>query len=327
MPTNVQLLALLDRALAGEITIEELIQIIIGGDYGAPSDDDETVTAGEDDTSGDDEPDTDDDDEDDEEEVAEVDDEDEDEDDEDGDDDDDNAAGSTIEGGAFSERIAGTDGDDIINGNAGQDRIEGGDGDDILEGGLGNDKLFGGDGDDILYAFGWAGEPVPDQDASAMVNPDEPINDRDLLNGGDGEDTFVFRWLIDAKDSIVAKHTDASGNIDYSGNGIAGENDNTHDHWVESIGRKVVRDFEEGVDSLVFEGHTVQLDTLNLRDMDRSGELDTVLTFVSNQGGAGAHDGDKVGTVIILDTVLDAGDVQVDAGVYFGVEEPYSELG
>lgn len=309
MPTNAQFFSLLERALAGEITIEELIQMLVGA-YGAPLDDDtETDTGGGDDTAEDDQDDT-----------AE-------DEDDDGGDDDAGDAGSTIEGGAFSETIEGTDAGDVINGNGGMDRIEAGDGDDILEGGLGNDKLFGGDGDDILYAFSWAGEPVPDQDASARVNPGEPINDRDLLNGGDGEDTFVFRWLIDAKDAIIAKHTDATGDIDYSMNGVAGENDNAHDHWVESIGRKVVRDFEQGVDTLVFEGHTIQLDKLRLRDIDRSGELDTVLTFVSNQGGAGAHDGDKVGTVIILDTQLTEADAQVDAGVFYGVEEPYSVLG
>ncbi|MCV6598769.1 MAG: hypothetical protein OIF40_17030, partial [Mangrovicoccus sp.] len=175
--------------------------------------------------------------------------------------------------------------------------------------------------------FSWAGEPVPDQDADALVNADEPVEDNDLLIGGDGADTFEFRWLIDAKDEIITKHTDANGDIDYSMNGVADENDNVHDHWVESIGVKTVKGYKEGVDSLVFEGHTVRLDTASYEDINGDGRTDTVLDFVSKQANGGAHDGDKVGTVILLGVEVDANDIAVDAGVFYGVEEPYSELG
>jgi len=167
------------------------------------------------------------------------------------------------------------------------------------------------------------------QEAMAQVTAGGPVTDDDMLYGGTGADMFEFRWLIDARDEIIAKHTDANGDIDYSMNGVAGENDNAHDHWVESIGVKTVADYDaaEG-DTLVFRGHTVQLDTASYEDVDGNGRLDTVLDFVSNQGGnGGAHDGDKLGTVIILNTQIDAGDIVVDAGVFYGVEEPYSELG
>lgn len=174
----------------------------------------------------------------------------------------------------------------------------------------------------------WAGEPVPDQDATGQVNAGEPISDADILEGGSGNDTFEFRWLIDARDEIIAEHTDANGNIDYSGNGIAGENDNVHDHWVESIRVKTVTDFNANADTLVFRGHTVQLDSITYEDVDGDGTLDSVLAFVSNQGGnGGAHDGDKVGTVIVLNAEIDANDITIDAGVFYGVEEPFSVLG
>ncbi|MGX9351106.1 calcium-binding protein [Shimia sp. W99] len=248
------------------------------------------------------------------------------------------AGNDTMSGGRDNDEIHGGNGADVLHGNGGQDLLFGGTGDDklygdsgndTLEGGAGNDKLFGGDGDDFLYGFSWGGEPVPAQDATARVNADEPLDDVDYLQGGNGADTFEFRWLIDAKDEIIAKHTDANGDIDYSMNGVAGENDNAHDHWVETIGTKVVTDFDaaEG-DTFVFKGHTVQLDSVDYEDFDGNGTIDTVLHFVSNQGGnGGAHDGDAVGSVVILNEQIDVADIEVDAGVFFGVEEPFSVLG
>lgn len=234
-----------------------------------------------------------------------------------------------VYGGLGSDKLYGNGGEDAVYGGAGNDELFGNSGDDVLEGGAGNDMLFGGSGNDTLYSFSWGGEPVPAQDPSAQVNADEPLEDTDYVQGGSGADTFEFRWLIDAKDDILAKHTDANGDTDYSMNGVAGENDNVHDHWVEIIGTKVVTDFVEADgDSLVFKGHTVELKDAQYIDFDDDGTIDTVLNFVSNQGGnGGAHDGDAVGRVVILDQQIDAADISVDRGVFYGVTEPYSELG
>ena len=233
-----------------------------------------------------------------------------------------------VDGGAGNDRLNGNAGNDTLYGGDGNDRLYGDAGDDTLEGGAGDDALFGGAGNDTLLAFSWGGEPVPAQDAGAQVNTDEPLSDTDTLQGGSGADRFEFRWLIDAKAEIVAKHTDADGDIDYSMNGIAGENNNVHDHWVETIGTKIVTDYDaaEG-DTLVFEGHTVQLGTLEHVDFDGDGTLDTVLSFVSNQANGGAHDDDQVGRVVVLNTLLDAAEITVDAGVFYGVEEPFSATG
>jgi Ca2+-binding RTX toxin-like protein len=230
-------------------------------------------------------------------------------------------------GGAGDDLLRGGGGDDILYGGDGADTLRGGKGDDKLEGGAGNDVLIGGGGNDWLLGFSWGGEPVPAQDADALVNAGEPLEDTDTMRGGKGADTFEFRWLIDAKDEIIAKHTDENGDIDYSMNGVAGENDNVHDHWVEHIGVKIVEDYREGQgDTLVFAGHTVNLDTVTHTDWNEDGKTDTVLTFVSNQGGnGGAHDGDEVGTVVILNNVIDS--VDVDAGVFYGIEEPWSAAG
>lgn len=245
------------------------------------------------------------------------------------------AGNDRLFGGRNEDDLKGGDGNDLLSGGRGNDTIEGGSGDDrlngqrghdVLEGGAGDDVLKGGNGADTLYGFSWGGEPVPAQDSTAQVNANEPLSDEDLLIGGRGADTFVLRWLLDATDEIVAKHTDEDGDIDYSGGGIAGENDNTHDHWVESIDRKIIVDYNPDVDELVFEGHTVTLDEVQHTDFDKNGTTDTVLSFISQQGdGGGAHDEDDVGEVIILNNVIDT--VSVDAGVFYGVEEPFSALG
>ncbi|MBN9671439.1 calcium-binding protein [Roseibium aggregatum] len=241
----------------------------------------------------------------------------------------------SLHGGRDNDVLSGGSGDDTLHGNGDDDTLSGGDGtdylygdsgDDVLEGGAGTDHLYGGDGNDHLLAMSWAGEPVPAQDADAQVNSGEPLADDDVLQGGNGADTFEFRWLIDARDEILDKHRDADGNVDYSMNGVAGENDNVHDHWVESIGVKTVADFNPDEDTLVFAGHTVQLDEITYEDIDGDSKLDSVLTFVSNQGGnGGAHDGDYVGTVIVLDNLIET--ASVDAGVFYGVEDPYSIIG
>ena len=70
---------------------------------------------------------------------------------------------------------------DYLVGNAGNDRIYGNAGDDTLKGETGNDKLFGGKGDDHL--FGGLGNDRLDGGKGNF----------DLLSGGAGRDSFVFR--------------------------------------------------------------------------------------------------------------------------------------
>lgn len=223
---------------------------------------------------------------------------------------------ATIVGNSSGENLKGTKYSDTIFGGSGDDELLGLAGDDLLEGGVDTDVLNGGDGNDTLRAFSWGGEPVADQDGT-HTTPGEPLHDDDILIGGAGADEFDIRWLIDAKPEILEKHRDPdTGFVDYSMTGVAGENDNTHDHWVETmgIGVKTIMDFEVGVDTLLFRGHTVNLKSLSHENGD------TILNFYSNQNGNGAHDGDDVGTVIVKDVILDESEIKVDAGVFYGVE-------
>jgi len=210
-----------------------------------------------------------------------------------------------ILGGFGDDMLDGGTGNDRLGDGSGNDTLSGGDGDDILRGTLGADQLSGGDGDDIILSLADDGEPDPAQAPGSAHSPANTAPADDTLSGGDGADTFVFRPLINATDEIIAKHTDpATGDVDWRG--VAGENDNVHDHWVEGIGNDIITDFsaEEG-DTIIIAGHTAQ-PSLTYGDSDGDGIDDyTVITLVSDQGaGGGAHDGDALGTITVLGALL-----------------------
>ncbi|MEM6453128.1 MAG: hypothetical protein AAF635_05995 [Cyanobacteria bacterium P01_C01_bin.69] len=179
----------------------------------------------------------------------------------------------------------------------GNDALKGYSGDDVISARNGNDRLNGRGGDDVLISYSDAGEPAVL--GKQVVNQDEPLEaSNDRLRGGAGADTFMWGIEIDAKPQFLEKHTQANGRINGANNALAGENNNSHDHWVEGIGNDVVADFslEEG-DKIVIHGHTVE----NYEIEKKGGSY--ILKLRSNQGNAdqnnpnGAHDGDLIGTI------------------------------
>ena len=138
--------------------------------------------------------------------------------------------------------------------------------------------------------------------------------------GTDGANTFQAEALLNAKPEIIVKHTEDNGKIDWQG--VAGENNNYHDHWVEGPGEIVIENFGEG-DKFILRGHTSEAILLE--------ESDGVATIglVSDQGrdnsrGNGAHDLDVLGKATIYhDGSFDFGqDVEdITNGVFDGVSE------
>lgn len=121
-----------------------------------------------------------------------------------------NEGDDLIRGGSGADEVYGEDGDDVIEGGAGTDFLVGGDGQDSLSGGDQSDLLFGNDGDDLLSGdagddylqggfgadtlLGGAGNDRLDGTFAAGDSIFGPFDEdqRDVLDGGDGDDTIVI---------------------------------------------------------------------------------------------------------------------------------------
>ncbi|WP_143555227.1 calcium-binding protein [Snodgrassella alvi] len=89
-----------------------------------------------------------------------------------------------------NQKIAGTNGDDILNGGDGNDTLYGQSGNDTLNGNDGNDILWGGNGNDILN--GGNGHDTLYGDSGYDILNGGAGND--ILNGGDrGKDRYLFQ--------------------------------------------------------------------------------------------------------------------------------------
>lgn len=98
-----------------------------------------------------------------------------------------NSGDDTLRGGAGDDFMLGHAGDDTLLGEGGNDRMYGNDGDDNLVGAEGDDRMYGGRGADAI--FGGDGYDYLDGGLD---------NDRDILSGGAGRDTFItYRNLHD----------------------------------------------------------------------------------------------------------------------------------
>tara|TARA_B100001989_G_scaffold212112_1_gene161707 strand:- start:312 stop:4052 length:3741 start_codon:yes stop_codon:yes gene_type:complete len=243
-----------------------------------------------------------------------------------------------LDGGAGDDELNGGNDDDTLLGGYGNDTLNGDEGNDVLDGGHGEDMLDGGAGDDVLISRADDREP---EIAQLFDHSDDPyfevsFEDRmlypsqadmpsnDDLFGGEGADQFLFQTLINAKERIINRHVNDDRTINWAG--VAGENKYVHDHWVDGIGDDVVHDFNaaEG-DTLAIEGHTTKVYRIEYTDANLDGTLDTVLHLWSDQGNAGAHNKDLLGTITVLDNLLDRDDFTVNSKVHYGIVETIDE--
>ena len=242
-----------------------------------------------------------------------------------------------IEGQGGDDTIDGAGGDDEIYGGYGDDSIEGGDGDDVIDGGRGSDLISGGAGNDLLISRSDAGEqrigqlalgdptrPDPDHEVNAERQKlkgweYQPLVADDIMIGGEGNDTFLIAPQINAKLDIIRKHVKSDGTINWAG--VAGENDELHDHWVDSFGIEIIADYVAAEDQIAVIGHTANV-YVDYRDTDGDGDEESIITVISNQhGGGGAHDDDLIGQIIVHGDRVEEDDVITDTNVTYGVFE------
>ena len=226
--------------------------------------------------------------------------------------------------------VFGSYGDDVLVGSDAGVTLQGGHGEDTLRGGKGPDRLISlADGrEPRIYQDYDPKEDDPDGEIIASSRThfaNQPIEADDILIGGEGADIFDFRVLINAKRDIILKHVRDDRTINW--HGVAGENNEVHDHWVERLGNELIMDFnrEEG-DHIEISGHTVDVYRVSHVDTDDDGTVDsTVLYIQSNQGNAGAHNKDRLGTITALDALLTREDFTVTQTNY-GLVETIDEL-
>jgi Ca2+-binding RTX toxin-like protein len=218
-----------------------------------------------------------------------------------------------VAGMAGRDMLDGGKGNDMIWGGSGNDRLSGAAGNDLLVGGFGADHMDGGSGNDVLLSRSDAGEMVAAQDGKTQIFAKESAafvhNANDVLTGGAGGDTFRFEGLVNAKDEIVAKHVNADGTIDWAG--VTGENGNVHDHWVDGFGNDTITDFnrKQG-DKIEISAHTAEVKSIQHLDSNGDGKADySLITVISQQGNAGAHDEDLLGTIKVYGNLVKASDI------------------
>src|SRR5258707_8135430 len=188
--------------------------------------------------------------------------------------------------------------------------------------------MDGGAGNAVLLSRSDAGEMVAAQDGTTQIFATETAAFKavnDTLTGGAGGDTFRFEGMVNAKDEIVAKHVNADGTIDW--NGVTGENGAVHDHWVDGFGNDVIRDFNRAQgDKIEISAHTAEVKSIEHKDSNGDGKADySVITVISQQGNAGAHDEDLLGTITVYGNLVKQSDIAVTQTVY-GAYEKVGEL-
>ena len=259
-------------------------------------------------------------------------------------------------GSSDHDHLNGTTGSNTLFGGAKEDTLAGMAGNDTLNGGSGDDKVWGGSGNDNLSGGyrrrssrrrlrrrpdGWrhrqrhAAQPVGcGRDGRGPGRHDADL--RGLKPRRSRRSTIrspaalaptpsASKCKVNAKDEIVAKHVNADGTIDWVG--VTGENNATHDHWVDGFGNDVIRDFNRAQgDKIEISAHTGEVKSIQHKDSNGDGRNDySVITVISQQGNAGAHDEDLLGTITVYGNLVKQSDIAVTQTVY-GAYEKVGEL-
>lgn len=189
--------------------------------------------------------------------------------------------------------------------------------------GEGAQTLDTGAGRDFITIYSDAGEPDPAQTDGAAGRANAPISAAsavDVISGGQGQDTFFFNLLLDAKQEILDKHTRDDGSVNWRR--VAGENDNVHDHWVAGIGEDMILDYSnQDNDKIIIRGHTVEIADIVYGE-DDGGDYSLIMLRSQQGEGGGAHDEDPLGSIRVYGDRVEEDDIRLKtAGVFDGIDK------
>ena len=81
-------------------------------------------------------------------------------------------------------------------------------------------------------------------------------------------------------------------------------------------------------DKIEISAHTAEVKSIEHKDSNGDGRNDySVITVISQQGNAGAHDEDLLGTITVYGNLVKASDITTDANTVYGAYEKVGELG
>ncbi len=231
-----------------------------------------------------------------------------------------------LEGDGGDDGLFGGDGRDTIDGGEGDDEIDGGTGRDSILGGRGNDSIEGGTGNDVIDA-GNKVDPLPDVAYPGLYGADaNPNNDRDFVDGGDGNDTI---FTGDDDDTILGG--DGNDVIDAGIDDDTVEGNDGDDTIIGGEGNDEI-DGGDG-DDLIYGGLDDSVpDVVNIPD-DGSGPFGPDLVTDNNNDVISGGDGNDTifgrddGDTLFGDAGEDFLDGGVDDDVVFGGDDDDTIIG
>ncbi len=204
---------------------------------------------------------------------------------------------------------------------------------DLIYAGAGAQIIKAGGGRDKITLYSDAGEPDPAQTDGAEGRIDPPIDPdlaADEVHGGQDRDLFLFNFLIDATDEVIARHTRDDGSVNWRR--VAGENDEVHDHWVAGVGKDIIWDYSnQDGDKIYLRGHTVEIADIVYGEDENGDYSDIIVRSQQGDGAnggantaAGAHDEDPLGCIRVYGDKVEEGDIKLKTNVFDGIDK-YSD--
>lgn len=114
---------------------------------------------------------------------------------------------------------------------------------------------------------------------------------------------------------MAGQHLKPDGTVDWAG--VATENATRHAHWVDGIGADVISDYRysEG-DRIQIAGLSVEV--ASIAQVNTGSGMASVITLRSQQGAAGAHDEDLLGTITVFGEQVTLAQIDIDATAVLG---------